>query len=300
MSVKTLTVRCAVLTAALIIGSAVISPAYADTRFYHRPPPPPTPSTQGASGQGNSTGTSIAAGVQFDLRHNGSGSTATPVVSTDPSWTPPLCWMQPKYTAEQYKQLVQQELQNTQNASGGSVQVVGARQNFHEGEKGAWWYRTYDVDQLTSGSTSPQQVAQCATLPTMVWVKAAAPAPPRAISPEVLSGMAYKAMKLPAAPVQLSPPAANQIVNFSTYAKFSAPLNRVWVTAGFNDLGVNISATTVATPVALRIDAGTPDADPRTCTYRLTQTPSGYQADTSQAACNITYRRSSGQSTYPL
>jgi enoyl reductase len=207
--------------------------------------------------------------------------------------------MQPKYTAEQYKQLVQQNAQNIKNAGGGAVRVVSAQRDFHEGEKGAWWYRTYDVDQLTSGSTNPQQMAQCSTLPSMVWVKAEAPTPPRAISPEVLSGMAYKAMKLPAAPVQLSPP-ADQIVNFPTYAKFSAALNRVWVTARFNDLGVDIAATTVATPVALRIDAGTPYADPRTCTYSLTQTPSDYQADTSHATCNITYRRSSGQSTYPL
>jgi hypothetical protein len=233
--VKHVTRACTVLAAALLTGAALVSPAYAGNGY---PPGPSAPQPPDASRQGTSDGTSIAAGVQFNLQHNGSGSTATPVVSTDPSWTPPLCWMQPKYTAEQYKQVVQKDLQDIKNAGGGSLKVVGAQQDFHEGEKGAWWYRTYDVDQLTSGNVNPQQMAQCSTLPTIVWVKAGAPTPPRAISPEVLSGMAYKAMKLPAAPIQLSPP-ADQIVNFPTWAAFSAPLQRIWVTASFNNLGVN-------------------------------------------------------------
>ncbi len=211
------------------------------------------PQGGGSPPPGNTT---ISAAVRYDVRHNGSGTGLSPVVPADASWTPPVCWSQPKYSAAQYKAwMLGPENTGTGPGSDQIAKAIAARTDFHDGQKGAWWFRTYDVSQMY-GQASPDQLAGCVAIPGQQWVKQGAPRPPVAISPGILSGLAYKAMRLPSPPVRLSPVAAKQVVNFPTYVKFGAPLGRVWVTAAFDSLGVDIAATTVATPVALRIDAG--------------------------------------------
>ncbi|MFJ5608633.1 hypothetical protein ACIQCJ_04520 [Streptomyces sp. NPDC093221] len=268
-----------------LLGAA--SPAVAGDGDPISPPPKP-PTRQATSDNG-----SISAGVQLDTRHNGSGR-SVPVSAVDRNWTPPLCWSQPKYDAEQYKDwaLGPENVGIGPNAAQ-IAETVKKRTDFHEDAKGAWWFRTYDVDQMTSGSTTPGRVAACTSVPGQQWVDAVAPKPMLALSPQVLSGLAYKALLLPTPPVRLSPVADNQIVNVPTFASFTGALpDRVWVTASFDALGLTIAATTVAVPSALRIDAGTPYAEPQTCEYDLTPAAGGgYQVDSSKDACNVTYRK---------
>ncbi|MBC9726109.1 hypothetical protein [Streptomyces sp. TRM68367] len=52
--------------------------------------------------------------------------------------------------------------------------------------------------------------------------------------------------------------------------------------------------------MALRVDAGTADADPQSCTYDLVKGKDGYLVDGEDAGCKATYRRSSGSGTYPF
>ncbi|MEK8170803.1 hypothetical protein NKH77_18255 [Streptomyces sp. M19] len=134
-----------------------------------------------------------------------------------------------------------------------------------------------------------------------LWI---GPADPSArdpvIDPEILAGLAYNRTKLPAPPVRLSPAADKQVVNLETYVSFAQGLDRVWVTASLNYPGIDIAATTVATPTALHIDAGTSSAQPSSCTYDLVRKDGGYGVDSEGADCNITYRRSSGDSAYGL
>ncbi|MFJ2773613.1 hypothetical protein [Streptomyces sp. NPDC087300] len=255
----------------------------------------------GSAEQGGGAGNgAVSAQVQYSTNFKepkrGGSSYIEP---TDASWTPPLCWTQPKFSAEQYKK-DKQKTSPIDPESGKPLPGWDKGVDFHEGDEGAWWYRTYAVDQLTSGKVKPGDLDHCATIPGIKWVDKEDPRPPDAISPEALAGLAYAQTKLPAPPVTLRPAADHQIVNLATHVKFDAPLEPVWVTARFNHLGVDLAATTVARPVALRVDAGTGFADPQTCTYDLTNAKSGYQLDTSKDRCNITYRKSSGDGAYQL
>ncbi|MER5973389.1 hypothetical protein ABT112_27295 [Streptomyces sp. NPDC002055] len=279
------------VAAALVLGLA--APAYAGTGY-----------TQGGSGteqsgssdQGSGT---IAAGVKVRTNLKAK-SGASPVTPVDTNWTPPLCWTQPKFSGKEYK-ADSKKTALRDPKTGKPLPGWDKGKDFHEKDKGAWWFRTYDRDQIMSGDPdTPKRMEDCAGLPGIVWVPEGDPKPQKAISPEVLSGIAFKAMKLPAAPVKLSPAANRQIVNLDTKVKFEAPLDRVWVTATFDDFGVNVAATTVATPVALKIDAGTEFADPQSCTYDLRKDGDGYAVDSGDKGCNVTYRKSSGDGTYPL
>lgn len=257
-------------------------------------------SSKTGESEATSHGNTIAAQVQLDTAHNGGGG-APPAQSVSAKWPPPLCWMQPKYSGKQYKQ-EQLGQGGDHPANPDLVQESTKKRDYHEGEKGAWWFLTFDVDRMRSGTLKPGAAADCRAehTETEEWVPYQAPKPQGAISPLVLSGQAFKALKLPAPPVKLSPSPGRQKVNLPVQVKFDAPLNRHWVTAAFDAQGVDIAATTVATPTALRIDAGTSDADPQSCTYKLAKSGTGYQVDSSKSDCNIAYQRASGDGTYPL
>ncbi|MCF3123809.1 hypothetical protein IPZ68_29485 [Streptomyces arenae] len=248
-------------------------------------------------GEGTSGGGSIGAQVQYKTNFKGKAG-ASPIAQGDGAWEPPLCWTQPKFTAKQYKE-EQEKTAPIDPNTGKTLPGWDKDKEFHEGDKGAWWYRTYAVDQLKSGKIKLGDMEKCTPIPGIQWVEPGDP-PKDAISPFALAGLAYAETKLPAPPVTLRPAADGQIVNLATRVKFDAPIAPVWVTASFNHLGVDIAATTVAKPVALRVESGTEFADPQSCTYDLTKAKSGYQLDTSKADCNITYRKSSGDGSYPL
>ncbi|MEU6995606.1 hypothetical protein ABZ953_33740 [Streptomyces sp. NPDC046465] len=254
-------------------------------------------------GEGSSGSGSIGAQVQYKTNFKGTKGSSHIAASNGP-WKPPLCWTQPKFTPKQYKE-EEKKTAPIDPTTGKTLPGWNKGKDFHEGDKGAWWYRTYAVDQLKSGNVEFADMEKCTTIKGVQWVKAGDP-PPDAISPLALAGLAYAETKLPAPPVTLRPGADNQIVNLPTHVRFDAPLDRVWVTARFNHLGVDLAATTVATPVALRVDAGTEFADPKTCEYDLTKGKSeksgksGFQVDTSKADCNIAFRKSSGDGSYPL
>ncbi|ATL29673.1 hypothetical protein [Streptomyces formicae] len=276
------------IAALLVLGS--VTPAMAGDGSGSSGEPPA--GSGGSSGDG-----SIGAQVQFKTNFKG-GKGASPIARSEGSWDPPLCWTQPKFTGKQYKE-DSKKTAPIDPSSGKTLPGWDKGKDFHEKDKGAWWYRTYDVDRLRAGNATPAEMAKCTPIKPVQWVEEGDP-PKEAISPLVLAGLAYARTKLPAPPVTLRPAADNQIVNLATHVKFDAPIDPVWVTAHFDHLGVDIAATTVAKPVALRVDAGTEFADPQSCTYDLTKSKSGYQLDTSKDACNIKYRKSSGDGAYPL
>ncbi|MFE0175286.1 hypothetical protein ACFWZ2_23495 [Streptomyces sp. NPDC059002] len=279
--------------AALLLLCPVGSAAAGDGSGTGGGPPAGSGGGEGSSGSG-----SIGAQVQYKTNFKG-GKGASPIAQSEGgTWDPPLCWTQPKFTGKQYKE-EQGKTAPIDPNTGKTLPGWDKGKDFHEKDKGAWWYRTYAVDQLKSGNVKPGDLAKCTPIPGIQWVEAGDP-PKDAISPLALAGLAYAETKLPAPPVTLRPAADGQVVNLATHVKFEAPIDPVWVTASFNHLGVDIAATTVAKPVALRVEAGTEFADPQACTYDLTKSKSRYQLDTSKDGCNITYRKSSRDGAYPL
>ncbi|MDF2258412.1 hypothetical protein [Streptantibioticus ferralitis] len=233
--------------------------------------------------------------MKVSSNYKGPGS---PVAPSDTSWSPPPCWYEPRYTPTQYQDYYRNSLKGWDTGK----QFIWPeyqkleQEKYNQGKDGLWWELVYNEN------IPPEKaLGNCSVSDPFAWVPKGDPSPPAGVlTPEELSKIAYSATKLPSPPVQLSPTADKQVVNLPTYVKFTAPLDRVWVTASLDAQGVSIAATTVATPVALKIDAGTTDADPQTCAYDLEKSSGGYQVDSSQAPCNITYRKSSGSSTYPL
>ncbi|MEV6313647.1 hypothetical protein [Streptomyces sp. NPDC051776] len=247
----------------------------------------PDPNQQSAPQSG---GGDIGSQVQYKVTNNGSGK---PMTSSSSSWSPPVCWFEPRYTNEELAKH-NKELEDKGPFEGIDHDTAERRKeetDAYKGKKGMWYERTPVM--------SPRS---CEIGELWVWVEPQKPAPAEAIDPEILAGLAYKRTELPAPPVQLRPGPEKQIVNLGTQVKFAEPLNRVWVTASLDNdqADLHIAATTVATPSKLRINAGTEYADPQTCEYDLVKGKGGYEVDSRGSDCNIEYKKSSGDGTYTL
>ncbi|MFG3252601.1 hypothetical protein [Streptomyces sp. NPDC048172] len=214
-------------------------------------------------------------------------------------WKPPACWYEPMWKPKEYKKAMEQS--NPPGAVLGDYEEEfyaykdkRKKQKYNVGKDGLWWSLKYDSDRDYEG-------AGCLAKDPDLWVpKGEPPEDPAALDPEMLAKLAYKQTKLPAPPVTLRPASGKQVVNLETHVGFKAPLDRVWVTASIDHMGVDLAATTVATPASLKVSAGTADADPANCTYDLKKGEKGYEVDSEDAGCNITYRRSSGKGTHPF
>lgn len=236
-------------------------------------------------------------GMHVSVRGNApaSGTPMTPVGTTD--WEPPACWYEPMWKPKAYKKALQSENPTPQVLGDYAEeyqthQKKREKQDYNIGKKGLWWSLHHEA-----GSDD----AACLAKERETWVpEGGPPTDPAALSPELLSKIAYANTRLPTPPVKLSPADA-QVVNLDTQVSFKAPLERVWVTASIDHLGVDIAATTVATPKALTVKAGTEHAEPKTCTYGLSKARGGYQVESTGADCNIIYKRSPGKGgTYPF
>ena len=282
-AVRTTTRRTAVVAAiaAGLLG-LLASPGWADNAFPEpvKPPPKkdPPPNT-------------ITTQVQYKRSYNGPGPKMTPGAGSD--WSPPACWYEPEFSPAEFESYLNSHYVSDQNAFADLARRYGA-ENYHKGDKGTWW--ELQVPDLS-------RAGECAGIEDWTFIKPGKPpANKPTIDPKTLAGLAYADTVLPAPPVTLKPAPENQLVNLETELAFKLPLPRVTVTASLDNAaaGVHVAATTVAEPYELRVDAGTPDAEPASCTYRLTNQGGTYHLDTHGAPCNVIYRRASPHGGYTL
>lgn len=252
---------------------------------------PDQPNQDSGAGSGNGT---IGAHIRIDQSKAGSGGGPTSTTtSSNANWKPPVCWYEPMYTSEEYEEFIKTAYDGAQEPAA-SYARKREEEGYRKDDKGLWWQVQFRNDEYTDA-------CPVTTDNWEIWVPPADPQPdPNKLTPETLSELAFNSTKLPAPPVELSPRADRLIVNLGTRVKFKGDFDRVWTTASINYKGVQMAATTVATPVALKVEAGTDDADPATCTYDLVKGKNGYTVDSEDAGCNVTYRRSSGTGTYPF
>ncbi|MER6268889.1 hypothetical protein [Streptomyces sp900105755] len=236
----------------------------------------------------------IGAHIQVRQSRIGSSSGSTSKsTSSDANWKPPVCWYEPMYTPDEYEEFIKSSYKGAQEPAA-SYAKKRAAEDYHKGDKGLWWQVQFRDDAYSS-------LCPVSTDNWEIWVPPAQPKQdPHQLTPETLSELAYSSINLPTPPVVLSPAPDQLKVNLGTRVKLDGDFDRVWTTASIDYKGVAMAATTVATPIALKVDAGTADADPQTCTYDLVKGDNGYTVDSKDAACNITYRRSSGSGTYPF
>ncbi|WNI15961.1 hypothetical protein [Actinacidiphila sp. ITFR-21] len=229
--------------------------------------------------------------TRYDSAVPGAGT--TPSRSADADWAPPGCWFKPRFTPDQYRTYFRDGLKGWWT---GREYVEPLREEleaekYHRGEDGLWWQITYNPD-----VSAAYALAHCAPYDEPeVWVPTGDPEPPPAVPTALdLKDVAYSRTRPPNPPVALSPVAANQTVNLATHVRFAGAFGRVHTTAEIEapQYGVDVAATVVAVPTALRVDAGTPYAGPQVCTYDLAKRPDGrVQADSSADARNVTYRK---------
>lgn len=248
-----------------------------------------------------------AGAVVYDLSKNGSG-TSTGAVTPTTTWTPPACYYAPKYSPDALEAYLTPiwEAESTGyewDASQRDRYVNGhPYKDFNKDKAGkGYWWDSY----VTKGREGDPGALDC-TKP-IFWVDTGDKPPadiPQAVTPEILSQLAYNEIRVPGTKVTLAP-ADKTKVNLPTWAWLdSAAFKPVSVTASVSVLG--ISATTTATPYSLEIDPGTSDAvtypASGVCEFKNGSIGEAYakgKADETPP-CGVKYLRSSGTGSYPL
>ena len=303
--------RFGIMTAAAALIALAPTAAYAD-RSASDKEHPTSPQPPGTSASGKADGNTISAQVGvvtivYDQSKNGKGSSAGPVTPVT-DWTPPECYMAPTDTPAQFRDYwTKQILPNISDPSTTKL-IYDQFQNGHpytnwnldKTGKGYWWTAVVNPDyqgRIDEG---------CFSNPGFWTDTNQLPTEPDALSPHILSALAYAQLRVPGTSVSLSP-SGKQTVNLTTWAWLDkTAVKPISVTASVPALG--IWATTTATPVALHIDPGTPDATvyPASgdCPINLDGTigtPYTSADGNNTPPCGLTYlHATTGSSPYPF
>lgn len=243
-------------------------------------------------------------------RSGASSGNVTPVGN----WTPPACWYEPVSAAEfqkkvegEYDEVVNdpQQPNYAKSATGQFRDIYKDGKykdyNLDKADEGNWWVSVQNPNRLDDPAAFT-----CSELPFWV-VNGETPAVKNAVTPQVLAELAYNRITLPDTKVTLAPEDITK-VNLPTWAWLDkATFKKVSVTAALDVAGLNISATTTAKPVSLRLEPGTSDAEtyPASGECQLNGDDSiGAPYAKGKAGqtppCGIKYLRSSGDGTYKL
>ncbi|MFJ6571602.1 hypothetical protein ACIQNU_29775 [Streptomyces sp. NPDC091292] len=266
-----------------------------------------------ATPTGNRSGNDISSQITYSGQTRGSGKSSRPVTPVS-DWTPPACWYEPR-TAQQFSQSTEAGYEETINTPGQHSYAKRAVGEFREDYKDGT-YKNYNLDIADEGNfwvpvrdpdrwTDPEAQA-CNRLP--FWVENGDPPNvPNAVTPEILAALAYNQIELPNTEVTLAPENVTK-VNLPTWAWLDkAKFKPVSVTARLAIGGLNIEATTTATPRSLKLEPGTSDAKLHPGSGEC-----GFGADGSIGTpyqrgdagktppCGLTYLRSSGADAYQL
>jgi enoyl reductase len=268
--------------------------------------PPPDTTT---GGRKDDKTISALAGVQFDRSKNGTGPRSGPVTPVS-NWRPPACWYAPKYDSEGAAQDFLGYDRSPNHTGMEDAEWIRNRYvrghpytnfNLDKQGKGYWWTAFYDDRRLAEPGAN-----DCTQPP--FWVDTGAPPPPvkNAVTPEVLAQLAYAEIRIPQGEASTNPD-GTLTVNLPTWvwldeATFHPVSVRVYVTV------LDIEATTTATPVALHIDPGTPDATVHPASGDCPIDAEGHigtpyvKGATGDPPCGVTYLRSSEANggPYPL
>ena len=270
----------------------------------------PAPSVTEVDSSADSKDQTITSQVSFDLSKNGSGK-STGTVAAVGNWTPPACWYEPKYTPDAKEQQYE-DLVNTPLFSGKKEAQEGFENRFIKGHpytdfnkeksgKGMFWTSARDDSRIGDD-------AIWACDEPDFWVdNGDTPDVENAIDAETLAGLAYSRIQVPDTEVTLAPEQTTK-VNLPTWAWLDkTDFHAVSVTASLNVAGWNLSATTTAKPVSLKLEPGTTDATTFPANGACTINADGSIGEpyaTGKAdetpPCGVTYLRSSDGSSYKL
>ncbi|WP_445528254.1 hypothetical protein [Streptomyces cyslabdanicus] len=252
--------------------------------------------------------------VRFSGNTSGSTKKGSGNVTPVGDWSPPACWYEPRSATEfsKYVEDSYNEALNTPGQANYARRSIGEfrdtykdgtykNYNLDKADEGNWWVAVRDESRWMD-----PEAQVCDRQP--FWVEnGTAPAVPNAVTPQVLAELAYKRILLPDTDVTLAPQNVTK-VNLPTWAWLdSSTFKPVQVTASLNVAGLNIQATTTATPVSLNLHPGTQDAETYPASGECIISADGSigepysrgRADETPP-CGIRYLRSSGDGTFQL
>ncbi|MBE8478173.1 hypothetical protein [Streptomyces justiciae] len=261
----------------------------------------------GGANDGRLTST-VSAGIVYDRSKNGSGKSTGAVTSTTASWTPPACYYAPKYTPKE----LEAQMKQVWESSAPSHEWALMTQNYFvngdpykdfnkdKADDGYWW-DAY----VTEGREADPGANDCDEMPFWVDKGDAPPANrPQAITAETLAQLAYGEIRVPSTKVDLAPENTTK-VNLPTWAWLdTSDFKPVSVTASVPVL--DLSATTTAEPISLKIEPGTGDAVtyPASGECAINNGKIGEPYAKGKAGetppCGVKYLRSSGNGSYKL
>ncbi|SES38777.1 hypothetical protein SAMN05421870_1261, partial [Streptomyces qinglanensis] len=185
-------------------------------------------------------------------------------------WSPPPCWYAPRYSPEELKEKIDDSpfsVTGRDPDNGGQKQDtdLAIREKYESGD-----YDDYNLDKQGEGQfwaavPNPDEkdaakAQSCTELP--FWVEnGEVPDVENAISPQILSKLAYARIRVPDTRVEMNP-AGRQTVNLPTWVWLDeGRYKRLSVRASV-DLGAGreIWARTTVEPEALKLDPGTDSA----------------------------------------
>ncbi|MEU5833408.1 hypothetical protein ABZ820_06940 [Streptomyces diacarni] len=201
---------------------------------------------------------------------DGSGGGGNLSVPAGSNWSPPPCWYAPTYSPKELKAKLEDSPFSVTGRSpnnGGNKQETDSAiwERYTEGK-----YEDFNLDKQGEGSfwaavPNPNEpdaakAQSCTELP--FWVKnGEQPEVENAISPKILSALAYERIQVPDTEVELNPK-DRQTVNLPTWVWLDKGTYRPLSVTASVDLGggAKISATTTVKPESLALSAGTEDA----------------------------------------
>jgi len=304
----------AAVAAIILAPTAAYAGHSGDGDAQQEPPQPPQTSASGKADGRTISAQVGAVAIVFDQSKNGKGSSTGPLAPVT-GWTPPACWFAPTYTPAQFKDYwTKQQLPGNTNQT--YVKLICDRyQNGHPYKnwnldktgKGYWWTIVFNPDtNYINADPNTGNTTACYNNDDFWADTKQQPTEPNALNPQILSALAYAQLRVPTISVSLSP-SGKQTVNLNTWAWLDkTTLKPVSVTASVPAIG--ISATTTATPVALHIDSGTPNATVYPASGDCPINPDGSIGTPYQPAdgnnvppCGLTYlHATTGSSPYPF
>ncbi|KAB1144284.1 hypothetical protein F7R91_22765 [Streptomyces luteolifulvus] len=252
----------------------------------------------------------ITSQVTFSTSDNGSGK-STGTLAPVGSYDPPACWYEPRWTPEEYEKEFERRW-DIGHFSGAAEGYAAEKSRYIEGEpykdfnkdksgEGMFWGTVYDWDRLEGGDYLACSQAD-------FWVDNGDDPPvDNAIDTETLAKLAYNEIQVPDTQISLAPEGTTK-VNLPTWAWLDkADFHKVSVTASLNVGGWNLSATTTAKPVSLKLEPGTADATTFPASGECAINSDGSIGEPwakgksdETPPCGITYLRSSDGGSYKL
>ncbi|MFJ7001384.1 hypothetical protein ACIQWY_15545 [Streptomyces albidoflavus] len=293
-----------VLGAGVVLLFAASTPAVADREESLVP----------SGGQENGNLNAQVEVIKYDTSKNGNGPSAGPVAAVQADWSPPPCWYAPKWTPDELRDYYQRGHEAIHHDPGMPPEAINEwseeRRNYIDGDyedfnqekegEGMWWGAVQNPN-----APFEEQFA-CDRVP--FWAdNGETPDVENIITPEILAGLAYEQIKVPGTEVTLAPGGKSK-VNLPTWAWLDGgEFKPVAVTASLAVGGLDMSATTTATPKSLRIEPGTKDARLHPASGECTINGDGSigepyakgKAD-QEPPCGVTYLRSSGDGSYAM